>query len=505
MNQADTPNNGANFDPLESVNSPESEQASFPSYLVLPHENVTIGKLPLLTPGKNPECETELPPEDAPQRDWVAEPDREQQAIVDSEFNKLLGLNEELRCANNNLYSRVEELTAALSESETALQLHKKRLSVTESMLSQQNQELSAAQEQIQSLYEQLETAVQTVQHQEMSIESYKAQLELNQQRLAQLERDCALIQFNYHEQSHQLLQSENTCRELRTRLMRQQRQTLQFKAALEKCLETPFPNSLDETSNKTKCSKQANSLFPNAEPIRPWSAESELSTNDLEQFKGESLVSPSYQHDDNPTQENSSSVEPSEKEDSPQPAQAENSLEIINDCPNTLEAVLPLEPQNLEEQLDSVIELFFNPSASSPQPSQQEPLSDSALQDACSEENTVLQTELALHPQDTPVAKQTDEPIWEPCVSTIPDDEEAKNVTITLVDQKNEVTEDFWSEASQALPLNLSESTLLQQPFNSRYDDTSSPSPVIYPQRPPKKRKSLASVELPNFPQKVK
>ena len=30
--------------------------------------------------------------------------------------------------------------------------------------------------------------------------------------------------------------------------------------------------------------------------------------------------------------------------------------------------------------------------------------------------------------------------------------------------------------------------------------DEQGSPSPVIYPERPPKGRKSLASVELPNF-----
>ena len=174
--------------------------------------------------------------------DWVAEPDSDKQALIDSEFQKLLALNEELRAANNDLYEQVEQLKDDLAESEKVLQWQKTRSSVTESMLNQQTQELAAAQEQIKSLFQQLETAVQTVQRQEIFIETYKAQLQISQQRLAQLERECALLQTNYSEQSQQLLQSENTCRELRTRLMRQQRQTLQFKAALEKCLEHPFP-----------------------------------------------------------------------------------------------------------------------------------------------------------------------------------------------------------------------------------------------------------------------
>ncbi|MBO3457823.1 hypothetical protein G7B40_021915 [Aetokthonos hydrillicola Thurmond2011] len=517
MNEADTPKNGASFKPIESVNSPQSEQASSPPFFVSPDGNVAIGKLPLLAPGKNPESNTELSQENPPQQDWVAEPDKEQQAIIDSEFNKLLELNEELRSANSNLYSRVEELTAALSESEAALQLHKKRSSVTESMLNQQTQELSAAQELIQSLYKQLETAVQTVQHQEMSIESYKAQLELNQQRLAQLERDCALVQFNYQEQSHQLLQSENACRELRTRLMRQQRQTLQFKAALEKCLETPFPNSVDSSaSNKTnktpKYSSHNNSLFPNAQPIQPWSAESDTIANDLEQFKGESLASPLYEQDDERATTKSFSSEPLDQADLPKPAQLdqedlskptqpEKTLEIINDCPSTLEAVLPSESQNLDEQLDSVLELFFNsnPAPTSRQPSPQNIESDSeSLQPKVEDPETdsVLPTR-----RDLP--KDTHESIWEPCPGTIPNDEEAKNVTITLVDQKHEPIEDFWLEATQALPLELPQSTLLQQPFNDNPDDANSPSPVIYPQRPPKGRKSLASVELPNFRRK--
>ena len=109
-------------------------------------------------------------------------------------------------------------------------------------MLKQHTHELNAAQAQIQSLFEQLESSAQNLQRQESLAESYRGQLELNQQRLAQLERECALIQGKYSEQTRLLSQSENACRELRTRLKRQQRQTLQFKAALEKSLETSVP-----------------------------------------------------------------------------------------------------------------------------------------------------------------------------------------------------------------------------------------------------------------------
>jgi chromosome segregation ATPase len=162
--------------------------------------------------------------EESNQQDWIAEPNINQQAQVNLEFQQLLNLNTELTRANNHLYAQVEELKTELAEAEKILQWQKTRSSVTESMFNQQNQELSAGQKQICSLYQQLESAVQTVQQQELCIENYKAKLQVSQERLAHLERECSVLQTNYSRDSQQLLHSENTCRELRARLMRQQR-----------------------------------------------------------------------------------------------------------------------------------------------------------------------------------------------------------------------------------------------------------------------------------------
>ncbi|NJL64548.1 MAG: hypothetical protein HC903_25405 [Methylacidiphilales bacterium] len=232
-------------------------------------------------------------PDISPQDDWVAEPDCNKLALIDAEFQQLLVLNHELRTANSDLYNRVEELTSKLSDSEKSVQLQQKRYKVTESMLKEQTQELCAAQEQVRSLYKQLENSLQNIQRQEALIETYKAQLEFSQQRLAQLERECALLQTNHNEQSQHLFQSENTCRELRTRLMRQQRQTLQFKAALEKCLDpTPTNEISDEreefptdssTTQQSPFLKKFKSLFVNAQPIKPWSSDLECSGEDTE------------------------------------------------------------------------------------------------------------------------------------------------------------------------------------------------------------------------------
>lgn len=98
----------------------------------------------------------------------------------------------------------------------------------------------AAALPQLGQLAQELELAQQAAQRQQILVETLTNQLHSSQERIAQLERECALTQQRYNEQMQQLLQSENTCRDLRMRLMRQQQHTLQFKAALEKCLDMP-------------------------------------------------------------------------------------------------------------------------------------------------------------------------------------------------------------------------------------------------------------------------
>ncbi|WP_138497298.1 hypothetical protein [Nostoc sp. PA-18-2419] len=487
MNQADTSNKGAMMESLNSASSPESKQANCPFYSVMPNENMAISKLPLLMPAQDTQFL-----EDSSQQDWVAEPESGKQALLDSEFQKLLALNEELGAANNNLYEQVEQLKDNLAESEKVLQWQKTRSSVTESMLNQQTQELAAAQEQIKSLFQQLETAVQTVQRQEVFIETYKGQLQISQQRLAQLERECTLLHTTNNEQSQKLLQSENASRELRIRLMRQQRQTLQFKAALEKCLDTPVPgyDSLDDTakhpkditSTQGRFSRKARSLFPNAQPIKAWSAEPESLSDNLDNSWGEPSPPRPFQTNQ-PTPTSSSSWNLSVKEDTPTPAQPVCSPEI-GDLPDVAETVSPLESSNLDQQLDNLIQMFFT----------SQPVSASPA--------VAAKTDM-----DSNVG---DAPAWETLVTILEDEEEVENpqqqqlqVEINLPTTTStssgtkifvEETEDYWSEVPQLTQLELSPSS------NDNADDANSPSPVVYPQRPAKGRKSLASVELPNF-----
>jgi hypothetical protein len=522
MNEAETSNNEAFVESLNSANSPQLEQASCPFYAVVPHENMAVQKLPLLQPAKDEQPQAQVPelPADATKQDWVAEPDIEKQALIDAEFQKLLTLNAELRSANDGLYEQIEKLKDDLAHSEKAVQWQKKRTSVTESMLNQQTQELTAAQEQIKTLFQELETAVQTVQRQEICIETYKAQLQISQQRLAQLERECSLLQTNYSEQSQQLLQSENSCRELRTRLMRQQRQTLQFKAALEKCLDTTVPgdDSLEDSATHTqekntkqsRFAKKARSLFPNAQPIKPWSAEPESLTDNLDSSWRESSA-PAPDHRREPAVSSSSVWDWSDREEKSTPTQQNIELSpIIDDAADQEEVVSPLESLNIDQQIDSLIQMFFVSA----------PTSNSTST------TSTIETDVD--------SDQTDDiSVWETSATTIVDDEEpqtkpeqnsAKNSSISWVvnnssspvkkssvasspsiPQTNLTTEneDYWSEISPLNQVDVPLPDLAQDLSSDDGSDNQSPSPVVYPKRPPKGRKSLASVELPNFRQK--
>ena len=425
--------------------------------------------------------------EDSNQQDLIVELDIDQHAQVNLEFQQLLNLNTELRTANNDLYAQVEQLKTELAEAEKILQWQKTRSSVTESMFKQQSQELSAAGEQIQSLYQQLEIYVQTVQRHELCIESYKSLMEISQQRLARLERECSLLQSNYGEQSQQLLQSENTCRELQTRLMRQQRQTLQFKSALEKCLDTPIPGDriyvednvrhpYNVIHKQTRFSRKARSLFPNAQPIQPWSGVTDSEDDSIHDpwIPPTANISDHYGHEQEPFIS--------------QPIT--NNIETVSTS-----QILPESPLQ-----DDITHQFFASSLS-------EVISQATAREVNihhpDEDDTFIWENLVLNLENNPQTEITVKQDVELEVNPLATNEnhDQQNLLLSPVPAlpmtSTEVEmEDYWLDVvdDESLDHNTSDTSAHK-----------SPSPLIYPQRPPKGRKSLASVELPNFRPKPK
>jgi hypothetical protein len=158
-------------------------------------------------------------------------PQVQSEKIPNLESENSTELIQALQECNQDLIERVAELEAELDACQ-------KTLRDQEGVLNQQTQELALAQEQVTRLFGKQELSNQVIQRQQVLVETLTQQWESSQTKMAEMERDCALTQQRYNEQFHELMQTQNTCRDLRSRLHRQQRHTLQFKAALERCLE---------------------------------------------------------------------------------------------------------------------------------------------------------------------------------------------------------------------------------------------------------------------------
>lgn len=211
--------------------------------------------------------------------------------FVSSTASPEAGILEQLQQENVELDSRVEQLETLLHECRQSLQQQRSQALDRQKLLDRRTLELKSITGQIEQLSEHIQSATKQIQQQQQQIAYLGSQLQTSQEIRAKLERECALTQQRYHEQSQILVQTQTTCQDLRARLHRQQRHTLQFKAALEKCIETPLEkanaiaslrqSTLEEPQDVIETGAQeaianpnpANTtLFPKADPIKPWS-----------------------------------------------------------------------------------------------------------------------------------------------------------------------------------------------------------------------------------------
>ena len=211
-----------------------------------------------------------------------------QPSLVSGDFYvKVQNQNQELR-------SQVTELEAALLRSQTALRAEIERWEAvtlaqsgssesSESLLAQQNQALSGSQVRLGQLFVELENSHRMAQRQQILVETLTDQLQSSHEQIAQLERECAAVQQRSSDNLQQFTQSEQTARDLRSRLHRQQRYTLQFKAALEKCLDVPpataqgfVADFLDEALDPVVISPPKVKI-PRSQPVQPWSVTSAI------------------------------------------------------------------------------------------------------------------------------------------------------------------------------------------------------------------------------------
>jgi hypothetical protein len=216
------------------------------------------------------------------------EPSRsgEQPPIAD-----LISLIQELNQCNSALIDRVSQLEDALERSEQALQAE---LGRSHDQSTAESHELVTIHEQIDQLVSQLEIAHQTNQQQQDLLETLSLQFDSSQERVAQLERECVQLQLRYNEQAQTLAQRDDECRDLHIRLQRQQRYTLQFKVALERCLEvapSPYESGAElppsivrplQPLYESRSSLNPQPFLPKVPRIQPWSAAQAQPANTL-------------------------------------------------------------------------------------------------------------------------------------------------------------------------------------------------------------------------------
>ncbi|MFB2835598.1 hypothetical protein [Floridanema evergladense] len=370
---------------------------------------------------------------------------------------ELVNLSEALQQQNNDLLTHVQDVERLLDECNRALESQIKRSQTAEAKFAEQSKELNTTQEQLGRLFRELEASHQVAQRQQILIETLNHQLESSQERVAELERQCAFIQQRYNEQSQLLLQTENTRQELQDRLQRQQRYTLQFKAALDKCLDMPtikeinaeisaLLNSSENQTNPQNISEAVHLLLK-PQPIKPWSAAVETTTeqsNIAQEETSRNLILPQF-----------SRLQP--QLEASNESFSNPFLEIAKSDPN-------LAPALQSESID------------------QPPVNFGAAEEAMWEELERLTqgTTVNVAPQETSVTPQP--------ANLLPVNQEESPVKEAELLSATPTTEPNLVAAKN-------EESIDSKPYPGW------PSPIVYPQRTPKKIKSLAAVDLPSFP----
>jgi hypothetical protein len=405
----------------------------------------------------------------------------------------------QLKQENLELRDRAVQLEQDFTQGQIEWQLETARLlhQVSESTPPEQAQavqvQLATAQEQLSRLFQELELSHQTAQRQQILVETLTKQLESGQERIAELERDCAITQQRYNEQVQQRLQAEASCRDLRIRLNRQQQHTLQFKVALEKCLEMPAPSSRSTaevdlshvlTSPFEPVTAESIGISQNS-PVQPWSAPG-----------NQPSLKPTLSH-------------------------------LVKDDLQLLTPAISPElsgQQPITQDASELMNLIF-------------PNSEPAGTTIAAESNSffdiqpLLETEAGaiapdsnqMPPASNQVGNPASDPVWQDLASLIDsplplaEHSEHQELQSLRLDSSEApaapVSPSLQSPPEQSVPLQ----TVLQVPGLATPSEEmqnslrsthlplfpGSPSPVVYPLRSPKKRESLAAVELPSFPRK--
>ncbi|MBD2576129.1 hypothetical protein [Oscillatoria sp. FACHB-1406] len=354
-------------------------------------------------------------------------------------------LARKLRQRNRDLLKKVAELEQLVATAREGLQVEVTRSRSVETLSRQHAIELEAARTKISLLYGELEASQHAERERTRSVEQLSQQLETASDRIAALERDCALLQQRCNEQSYRVETAEQRSRELAARLECQQHRTLQFKAALDKCLERGLPEFLFESESPNPSSPEASEEITEeftplkTQPIQPWSA------------RGEQVV----EFSDN-LPDWGGSVPSEEPPSAPLTLFEMRSLEDSEELPESDE------PD--EEAIDSKVE--------------EEPVVGSCLA-------TFESIEWEVEPSESDGFDAIFETLEERSQLPVESEELSESEDPSEIDD----------EAERLSAFSLERTFEVITPAQSNF-----PAPLVYPHRRERKHRSLATIELPNF-----
>jgi DNA-binding CsgD family transcriptional regulator len=449
---------------------------------------------------------------------------------------------------DQEFHAQVANLNKALQQTRNMLRLErrswesqstqiKRRSHEQTAHIAQQTQELTTNQEQVVKLFRELEHSQQIAQRQQILVETLTNQLEASQEQVAQLERECALTQQRYTDQTQLVHQTENACKDLRSRLLRQQRYTMQFKTALEKCLDVPVAKSIDSSNDLSlntgaeyfkhdTTHHPSDLLAPKAQPVQPWSAQPEFV--ELEPL----LEDPQLAYIPSPWDEEPILGETDDRafhreiNDASVVEIEEELFELpVMDAPKINP---PVVSYTIQRSTASEYESSPSPEIQLFMPDESLPIETQEAELTHTDQNPpAIELDLEQKFED---ALQSFESAADPFVSaadfadSLQDDQEILNEIHAIEESANpeQETDLFEPVSPQSDAIERTSSEVAQSPspfitLRSRVTHhpeedmtagemplvTSGPSPIVYPLRSAKKLKSLAAVDLPSFPRR--
>lgn len=418
-------------------------------------------------------------------------------------------LARKLRQHNRELVKTVVQLEQALANTQESLQSQMIQFKNSELVINQQTEELNNTQKQVSRLFYELEASHKTAQCQQNVLDNLTEQLEKSQEQTAQLERECALLQEAYNEQSHQLILAEKQVKELRDNLHQIKRQNWQQSALVSPSksnsdqakipiessissevleiikntqlapeIDDKFDKNLSQTSETERLINQENQTdytpTYHHQPIKPWSSQKQ----DLPlppHFKLD-LQNP-FEWEINQNLEANNSLD-EVKENLPSNRDIEIVKLEIKEASNTIVLNVPTSANNKENQ--TLEEPLIAPIVESKLVEELKPNSDDSNSYI---ENNINKSKKSKSHLLLPLESSKElltRPIF---INKIREDQLNSETVIN----------DFENEENQTQNHNFSSSDQHQK---------KSPSPLIYPRISPKTKKSPRSINLPNFSQ---